>query len=350
MNNTENESKSLILEYIWLDGKMNFRSKYKTIKIIDNDLNIDQWNYDGSSTYQSDVDDSEIILNPIAFYSNPFFDKGQSLLVLCDTFYEKNGKFIPTMTNRRIIARESFAKNKQLEPWFGIEQEYFMMCNEYTYPSSTPLFFKNPKQPKEQGDYYCGVGNQNIIMRSLAEKHYLYCISAGLNISGINAEVAPNQWEFQIGPCIGITAGDELMLARYILVKLGEQFGVDICFHPKPIKNPWNGSGLHTNFSTTETRDDDGLTKIHEYIEKLSKKHKEHIIVYGDNSERLNSKCETSDIQIFSSGIGTRNTSIRIPNKVNTDKKGYLEDRRPASNADPYLVIAKLFNTCCIDQ
>jgi len=338
-NKNTNETRALILEYIWLDGKMNLRSKYKTIKIQDNDLNIDQWSYDGASTYQLEADDSEVILNPIAFYNNPFFEKGQALLVLCDTFYERNTKFIPTGTNRRILAREIFLKKKELEPWFEFEQDYFMMCNEYTYPSSTPLFFKNPKQPKEQGDYYCGVGNQNVVMRSLAEKHYLHCITASINISGINAEVAPNQWRFKIGTCSGISAGDELILARYILIKLSEQFGVDISFKPRPLQNPWNSSGLHTFFSTTETREEDGIHKLNTYIEKLTNKHSEHMVMYGDNSERLSSKSDKS-IPI--------SLHVRIPNKVNREKKGHLEDNRPASDADPYIVIGKIFDTCCI--
>ena len=335
-NKNTNETRALILEYIWLDGKMNLRSKYKTIKINDNDLNIDQWAYDGKLTYQIDSDDSEIILNPIAFYNNPFFEKGQSLLVLCDTFYERNTKYIPTATNRRILAREIFLKNKELEPLFELKQEYFMMCNEYTYPSSTPLFFKNPKQPKEQGDYYCGVGNQNIIMRSLAEKHYLFCITAGINISGINAEIAPNQWGFRIGPCSGISAGDELILARYILTKLSEQFGVDICFATRPLPHPWNNSRLRVNFSTTETRDTDGITKLNTYIQKLTNKHNDHMLVYGDNFEKNSVKYDNSIINVC------------IPNIVNREKKGYLKDNRPFSNTDPYIVIAKIFDTCCI--
>ena len=333
-NKNTNDTRALILEYVWLDGKMNLRSKYKTIKINDNDLNIDQWKYDGKLTYQIENDDSEVILNPVAFYNNPFFEKGQSLLVLCDTFYEKNTKFIPTSTNRRILAREIFQKQKELEPYFELKQEYFMMCNEYTYESSTPLFFKNPKQPREQGDYYCGVGNQNIIMRSLAEKHYLFCITAGLNISGMNAEIAPNQWRFKIGPCVGINSGDELIIARYILTKLSEQFGVDISFKSKPLQNPWNNSGLHVNFSTSETRDNDGITKLNKYIQYLKNKHSEHILVYGDNCEKLNIR---SDI-----------INVTITNKVNREKKGYLKDNRALSNADPYIIIAKIFDTCCI--
>lgn len=336
-NKITNDTQTLILEYVWLDGKMNLRSKYKTIKVKENDLNIDQWKCDGKLTYQIYNDDTEIILNPIAFYDNPFFEKEQSLLVLCDTFYETNTKIIPTTTNSRILARECFQKKKELEPWFVLKQDYFMMCNEYTYTSSTPLFFKNPKQPKEQGDYYCGVGNQNIAMRSLAEKHYLYCIAAGINISGINAEIAPNQWRFKIGPCVGISAGDELILARYILNKLSEQFGIDISYKSKPLPNPWNSSGLFVNFSTSETRDNDGINKLNTYIQNLTNKHSEHLLVYGDNIDKINTKSDNS------------NLNISITAKVKREKKGYLKDNRPFSDADPYLVISKIYETCCIN-
>jgi glutamine synthetase len=171
-------------------------------------------------------------------------------------------------------------------------------------------------------------------MRSLAEKHYLFCITAGLNISGMNAEIAPNQWRFKIGPCVGINSGDELIIARYILTKLSEQFGVDISFKSKPLQNPWNNSGLHVNFSTSETRDNDGITKLNKYIQYLKNKHSEHILVYGDNCEKLNIR---SDI-----------INVTIPNKVNREKKGYLKDNRALSNADPYIIIAKIFDTCCI--
>ena len=194
----------------------------------------------------------------------------------------------------------------------------------------TPLFFKNPKHPKEQGDYYCGVGNQNIAMRSLAEKHYLYCITAGLNISGMNSETAPNQWRFKIGHCVGIVAADELILARYILTKLSEQFGIDISYKSKPLPNPWNISGLHVNFSTSETRDNDGINKLNTYIQNLTNKHIEHLLVYGDNSDNCN-------------------VNISITGKVKREKKGYLKDNRPLSDADPYLVISKIFETCCVN-
>lgn len=326
---------TIILEYIWIDGKMNLRSKYKTIKLLEKDLNIEQWKYDGKLTYQIYNEDTEIILNPIAFYSNPFFDKDKSYLVLCDTFYDNQSKITPTSTNNRFLAREIFQKKKELDPWFEIKQDYFMMCNEYTYPSSTPLFFKNPKLPKEQGDYYCGVGNDNIIMRSLAEKHYLYCINAGINISGMNAEVGPNQWKFKIGPCPGIQVADELIIARYILLKLSENVNVDISFIAKPLPKPWQTSKLSINFSTVETRENDGITKLNMYINNLNSKHNEHMLIYGDSN-------------LINNDSHIDNINISIPNKVKLEKKGYLVDNRPISSSDPYLTISKIYDTCCI--
>ena len=339
---------NIILEYIWIDGIGELRSKYRTVPMGE-ELSIDKWNYDGSSTYQADTENSEIVLNPVAFYPNPFFEEGRSLLVLCDTYTTNDqGTYKPTLTNRRVYANEIFNKALDKKPWFGIEQEYFMMSPCETLASYTPFAMAGRLTPKQQGDYYCGVGNQHVQFRALAEKHYLYCLKAGLKISGINAEVAPNQWEFQIGPCEGISAGDQLWVARYILHKLSEEFGVNICFKPKPLSNPWNGSGLHTNFSTLDTRADGGLEVIYQYMKLLEPKHMEHIAIYGDNSERLNGTCETSQIDKFSWNAGHRGCSIRIPRSVLQDRKGYFEDRRPASNADPYQVIGILFQTCCL--
>jgi glutamine synthetase len=344
-----NNSNSVILEYIWLDGHGELRSKYRTIYPENGILDVDAWNYDGSSTYQAETENSEVILNPVAHYPNPFFSDEKSFLILCDTYYDQNGTFVPTKTNYRVSALQLFKKNLEMEPWYGIEQEYFIMAANGTQLSNKPIAFTKETNPMEQGDYYCGVGNRTIQLRKLVEKHYEYCLKTGLKISGINAEVAPNQWEFQIGPCVGISAGDELWVARYILHKLSEEFGVNISFKPKPIANPWNGSGLHTNYSTVETRGENGLDAIYKYKDRLAGKHLEHIAVYGDNSERLNGKCETSDINTFSFAAGHRGASIRIPRSVLKEQKGYFEDRRPASDADPYRVISIIFNNTCLE-
>lgn len=352
---------TVILEYIWLGGHGELRSKYKTVYVEDPiRFELEQWNYDGSSTYQAQTENSEIILNPIRKYRNPFFE-GEAIayLVLCDTYRRQDDVLIPTESNYRAAAEVIFKKTEEYMPWFGIEQEYFMMAPNNTHDSDTPIFAKEVSSISNksehynmriapQGSYYCGVGNQHILHRLLAEKHYVFCLRAGLQVSGINSEVAPNQWEYQIGPVLGIEAADQLWVSRYILHKLSEEFHVNISFKPKPLPSPWNGSGLHTNFSTTETRADGGLEKMEEYIAKLGQKHQEHIAVYGDNSERLSGECETSDINTFSCGYGNRGCSIRIPTATLFSKRGYFEDRRPASDADPYRVTSALMETCCL--
>jgi glutamine synthetase len=351
---------SYILEYIWIDDRGNLRSKYRTaypkFDSMGNagSITAEDWNYDDG--YKASTENSEIALIPVAHYANPFFEPGRAFLILCET---RRGDGTPTDTNFRCRAVKIFemggGRGRKLDPWFGIEQEYFIMQSRGTQVSDKPLLFSQhedtsscrfvPLEP--QGDN-CGVGIRHVTLRKLAEKHYEYCLQAGLRISGINAVVAQSQWEFQIGPCSCIDAGDELWVARYILHKLGEEFGVCISFKPKPVPNPWNGSGLHTNFSTEESRNKNGLKCIYKYIDRLSKKHAEHIHVYGDNSQRLTGTCETSDFHTFSFAGGDRGASIRIPSSVLKAGCGYLEDRRPASDADPYRVIAAIFSSACI--
>ncbi len=67
-------------------------------------------------------------------------------------------------------------------------------------------------------------------------------MQAGLIISGINAEVMPGQWEFQIGPVGPTEVGDQVMCARWLLHRLGENFGIVSTFAPKPVKGDWNGA------------------------------------------------------------------------------------------------------------
>jgi len=342
-----------IAEYIWLDSNKRFRSKARTIKNCtgDNPNIFPDWTYDGSSTNQADGTDSEIILHPVAVYTCPFrtkskFEGNYYKIVLCET-YHRNGDL--TTINTRYNANKAFLGLKMHKPWYGLEQEYFIINPQTGKPLGWPA---DDSMPEKQGKYYCGVGTGNTFGRDLVDKHYEYCLFAGLNVSGINAEVAPGQWEFQIGPCEGISAGDQLWVARYILERLAEEFEVEISYDPKPIKGNWNGSGCHTNFSTELMRTGDnsktGLDYINDAVLKLSHKHLEHMRVYGDGNERrMTGEHETSSYDVFSSDVANRGCSIRIPIQTAKDGKGYFEDRRPSSNCDPYLVTSKILLTVC---
>ena len=329
------------LEYIWIDSKNELRSKTKVFNLVSENINdLPEWDYDGSSTGQAISIESDVILKPCAMFRDPF-RKNNNYLVLCDTYKWYDRK--PLKTNNRFNANNIFNKKLDEHPWFGLEQEYFIIDTSINKPLGFPQF----GNPEEQGPYYCSIGVHNSFGRNIAEEHLEYCIYAGINISGINAEVCPGQWEFQVGPCEGIQSGDHLWVARYILVRIAEKYGYHIDFNPKPVKGNWNGSGCHTNFSTEKMRKHLGEGRIDKAIEKLSKKHKEHMEVYGDgNEERMTGELETSSYDQFSSGMSNRGASIR---KRIKNKSGYFEDRRPSSNCDPYLVTSKIFETTCLD-
>ena len=332
---------NLILEYIWIGGKNEIRHKTKVLYNFNSDLiinNIPKWNFDGSSTWQANSDkNTEVILKPCSIFKDPLrkIENFDCYLILCETYNENDQ---PHETNTRFLAKNIFEKNLELYPWYGLEQEYFI---------DSPI--NNCNSVVEKGLHYCGHTNSNID-RVIVEQHLQACLNIGLSISGINAEVVERQWEYQIGPVCGIDAGDQFIIAKYLIIKIAEKYGAYINFHPKPYKHE-NGSGCHINFSTLDTRNEGGIKTIYEYIEKLSNKHKEHLSVYGEeNFKRLTGIHETSSYEKFSWGIGTRNTSIRIPNQTSLDQCGYFEDRRPASNVDPYLSTSVLFKTCCLEK
>ena len=318
-----------VLEYIWLDGyqpEPSLRSKIKVTK----DETPPSWSFDGSSTQQAEGGSSDCILLPVQTYDGPLFADS---LIMCEV---QNGDHETHISNMRAAA----AKIVTDEWWFGFEQEYF-----FTDEKGEPLGWENGT-PRPQGDYYCGVGASNVEGREISELHLEACLEAGIELTGTNAEVALGQWEYQ---CLGkgIKAADDLWVSRYLLYKIAEDFGVGVNIHPKPKTGDWNGSGMHTNFSNDEMRTKGSESLYTSLCEKLGNVHDDAIDAYGsDNDKRLTGLHETQSIDKFSYGISDRGASIRIPiHTVEHNWNGYLEDRRPASNADPYRIINHIVDT-----
>jgi len=329
------------LEYIWLDGHSpkNIRSKTRFEEWEQDDDNmsysqeellqkIGQWSFDGSSTQQAQTESSDCILTPQVVYVNPF-DRGNSLLVLCEVM---NSDGTPHESNTRHKLRTTIEQNDN-DLVIGVEQEYFMMDSR----TNKPVGWKKDEEPKPQGEYYCSVGAGVNAGRLFTEQHAMMCHTAGLSLEGINAEVALGQWEYQIGPLQAMECADQLWVSRYILQKIGEASGICIDYNPKPVEGDWNGSGAHINFSTEHLRTVGGDEYIEEICTVLGDNHEKHMESYGiGNEKRLTGKHETAKFDEFSYGECDRSVSIRIPAVTAYNKKGHLEDRRPASNVDPY--------------
>lgn len=237
------------------------------------------------------------------------------------------------------------------KPQFGIEQEYAIYVTKGS-TSKVPLGWPEGGFPARQGQYYSSIGAGSAFGRELVEAHQRACSYAGLNYAGLNAETLPAQWEFQIGICDGLDIGDELLMGRYLLHRCGEFFGFEVSFDPKPIDGDWSGSGGHINFSTERMRTPTiGVKEIEDAIKLLAPRHKEHIELYGEGNERrLVGAFETPDMDVFSWGLGSRTTSVRVPNHVVRASAGYFEDRRPAANIDPYLATSILVDTICLNS
>ncbi|XP_017347526.1 glutamine synthetase [Ictalurus punctatus] len=337
-----------LVTYVWIDGSgESLRSKTRTLESEPSSIeDIPEWNFDGSSTNQAETSSSDMILVPVCIFRDPF-TLDPNKLVLCEVL-KHNCK--PADTNHRHVCKKIMEKVKDFHPWFGMEQEYTLLGidgHPYAWPSKG--------YPKPQGPYYCGVGADRAYGRDIVECHYKACIYAGIKICGANAEVKPSQWEFQVGPCEGIEVGDHLWMARFLLHRVCEDFGVIATLDPKPIPGNWNGAGCHTNFSTEATRAEGGLEHIEKIIEKLRAHHVQHIRVsdpHGgqDNQRRLTGFNETSSIHEFSAAVADRGVSIRIPLQVGKDKRGYLEDRRPAANCDPYAVTSAIAQTSLMEE
>lgn len=327
------------LEYIWLDGYFpvpNLRSKTQ-IKEFDSfpklsDLPV--WGFDGSSTQQAEGKSSDCKLHPVAVY--PDSTRKNGVLVMCEVYMPDDKT--PHISNHRATVADD------PDTWFGFEQEYFL------YQDGRPLGFPENGFPGPQGPYYTGVGYKNVgdIARQIVEEHLDLCLDAGINHEGINAEVAKGQWEFQIFGKGSKKAADDVWVARYILARLCEKYGVDIEWHCKPLgATDWNGSGMHTNFSTKYLREKGGKEYFEALMAAFNKFRDEHIAVYGpDNHMRLTGLHETQSIDKFNYGLADRGASVRIPHSfINSGYKGYLEDRRPNSQGDPYQIASRILKT-----
>lgn len=325
------------LEYIWLDGytpTQSLRSKTKIVSEFSGKLSdCPIWSFDGSSTQQAPGGSSDLLLKPVALFPDP--DRKDGWLVMTEVL---NPDGTPHPSNGRATIDD-----EDSDFWFGFEQEYFLWDNN----TNKPLGFPENGYPAPQGPYYCGVGAGKAFGRHIVEDHLDQMIAAGINIEGINAEVATGQWEFQIFAKGAREAGDQVWVARYLAERNGEKYGVSINWHCKPVRGDWNGSGMHANFSNSALREAGSKEVFEKVCRAFEPVIKEHIEVYGaDNHLRLTGLHETQAIDKFSFGISDRGASIRIPiSTVENGWKGYLEDRRPNSSADPYKVAARIIKT-----
>ena len=325
------------LEYIWLDGSkptQGLRSKTKVVEDFSGKLkDVPVWAFDGSSTEQAPGGSSDLVLKPVAIYTDP--GRKNSFLVMNEVM---NPNGTPHSTNGRATINDT-----DDDFWFGFEQEYCIWDNE----TGKPIGFPAGGFPGPQGPYYCSVGAAKAVGRELVEEHLDTCLDAGLTVEGINAEVLCGQWEYQVFAKGAARAGDEAWVARYLLERVAERYGYSINWAPKPIKGDWNGSGMHANFSNELLRTCGSQAVYDQVCKAFEPVIQEHIAVYGaDNDQRLTGAHETQSIDKFSYGVSDRGASIRIPiATVDKGWKGWLEDRRPASNADPYKVASVIVKT-----
>jgi glutamine synthetase len=328
----------LKLEYIWLDGYTPVAGLRGKTKIVDGDAesfaleDCPMWGFDGSSTKQAEGKNSDCHLKPVALFKDS--TKRNAFIVMSEVL---NPDGTPHPSNSRATVEDD------PDTWFGFEQEYFL------YQDGRPLGFPETGYPDPQGEYYTGVGYRHIgdLARAIVDEHLDLCIDAGINHEGINAEVAKGQWEFQIFGKGSKTAADQVWVARYLLLRLCEKYGVDVEWHCKPIAGDWNGSGMHCNFSTKHMREVGGKEYFEKLMEAFNKYRDEHIAVYGpDNHLRLTGLHETQSIDKFNYGLADRGASVRVPHSfINDDYKGYLEDRRPNSQGDPYQICSRIIRT-----
>ena len=331
-------------EYIWLDGTEPTAQIRSKTKILENSEDLPVWGFDGSSTNQAEGCASDCVLKPVFSCPDPLREE-DNILVLCEVL---NVDGLAHKSNTRAACVKSQEAHLEHQCWFGFEQEYTLLTADgYPYGLKHARRANNKIIP--QGPYYCSAGTGLAIGRKIAEAHLDACLAADLKISGINAEVMPGQWEFQIGPASGVEGSDHLIVARWLLHRIAEDYGVVVSFDGKPIGGDWNGAGCHTNFSTALMRK--SYAACIAACESLAKNPNKHIENYGAGIEkRLTGKHETCSYKDFKFGVSDRGASVRIPWQVREKGEGYIEDRRPNANCDPYLVTKTIINTTCANE
>lgn len=340
-------------EYIWIDGNGKLRSK---TKVLGDAEKAPAWSFDGSSTEQATTKSSDCLLAPVLECHDPLRG-GNSVLVLCEVMGFDG---VPDKQNFRARTRELEEEHENQKPLFGLEQEYTF------FKGARPLGVEGSIMPT-QGPYYCGVGADEVTGREIVEEHMKACVAAGLKLSGVNAEVMPGQWEFQIGPLRPLEVGDHVWLARYLLYRIAERHDVTVSLHSKPVKT-LNGAGMHTNFSTLAMREKEGgivqcleaairlgLDVVDEEVDMIQPRRiyatSRYPDEYGvDYEARLTGEHETCRHDEFKYAVGDRSGSIRVPTHVANNGCGYIEDRRPCANANPYAVVNYILETVCGPQ
>ncbi len=323
-------------EYIWIDGTQPTAQIRAKTKILPDGTEPEIWGFDGSSTNQAPGSLSDCVLRPVLVTPDPLRG-GDNKLVLCEVL---DLDFLPHPSNTRALCAEAGGRYADQEPMFGIEQEYTF------FKDGRPLGWPEVGFPAPQGPYYCSVGASIAVGREIVERHTQACIDAGIGIVGTNAEVMKGQWEYQIGVLSPPEIGDHLWLSRWLLMRIAEEYGVDVSLAAKPVAGDWNGAGAHTNFSTKAMRED--YAAIIAACEALGSNIEAHIAGYGEGiKDRLTGAHETAPWHRFNYGPSDRGASIRIPWHVEREQKGYLEDRRPNANADPYVVSRLITETVC---
>ena len=306
-----------IIEYVWLDNNK-FRSKTKIIKRQKDILKLEDipiWNFNGYATNQKNIEDSEMIIKPVAIYNDPF-RRHKNKLVLCDLW---NSIEEPFVNNTRIEAYNLFNLKNELKPMFGIEQEFIILEGSIDAKSIPDQCVKpNP-------EYYCSVGNKLCKYRTFTDSILYNCFISGLNITGLNFHSNKNHVEIQILNT-GIRASDDLIILRYIILRTSEQYNLNIDFENKNDKELLN---CDVNFSTNDMREEGGWDFIIDAINKLKMEHR------SENNEE------------FDYGVSNRSCSIRIPRGTEKNKRGYFEDRRYRGCIDPYEITSNILECIC---